>query len=47
MLVLARPQHQVANGLARVLALFQDQLHLLGNRHLHAMLPRQSQGGTA
>lgn len=45
MLVLAGTKHQVAEGLARVLPFFEDQLHLLGDRHFDAVLTREAECG--
>ena len=44
-LFLAGPQHQRANGFAWVLALVQDQFHLLGDGHFHAVLAGEAERG--
>src|SRR6202035_4993747 len=44
-LVLAGAQHQVLDGLAWVFAVFENQLHLLRNGHLDAMLAGQTESG--
>ncbi len=46
-LVLAGAQHQVLDGFARVFAVFEDELHLLGDRHLDAVLAREPERGAA
>ena len=44
-LFLAGPQHQRANGFAWVLALVQNQLHLLGDGHFDAVLAGEAERG--
>lgn len=44
-LVLAGAEHQVPQGFAGVLALLEDELHLLGDGHLYSVLAGEAQRG--